>query len=153
MFLRPVRWPFICLLPWKQTSGVNVWSHNVGLTPSLMLLGKRSRQLLPFGNENCCTENWTRDTNTITRRPRPGHFHRGDFWTSSKKQSFRNRIFLIRGAFYILVRAFLLLYELVPATARSLCLRTLALWVLTVGKRNFNHTNAQTLIVFSARVN
>ena len=41
----------------KNTSSANVWSHNIGLAPLLLLLGKRFRQLVPFENEIIYTEN------------------------------------------------------------------------------------------------
>ena len=124
MFLHPVRWLFICLLQRTKTSSANVKSHNLGLAPSLLLLGKRARRLVWFEDEKAYRENSTHDTNVIVHRPRPGHLHRGDFWASSNKRSFCMRVILIRGAFHILLVA-LLLYELIPATARSLSRQTL----------------------------
>ena len=40
----------------KKISSANVWAHNVGLAPLLLLLRKRSRQLVPFENEKVYRE-------------------------------------------------------------------------------------------------
>ena len=150
MFLHPVRWLFICLLQRTKTSSANVKSHNLGLAPSLLLLGKRARRLVWFEDEKAYRENSTHDTNVIVHRPRPGHLHRGDFWASSNKRSFCMRVILIRGAFHILLVALLLYFEVRADSSDSQKFMSsdFTLSFLRVGKRNFNRINAQTLILF-----
>ena len=118
------------LLPTAKID-IKGWSHNVGLAPMFVLLGKRSRRLVTFENEHFLRRN-EHMTPTLSLTD----LEQVTFVRSLSERRLKAivfiKVFLVRGDLYVIVVLVVLLYEHFPATANTLCLQNFVRWFLRV---------------------